>query len=270
MTSRSWVRGMIVAVVAFGLVSFVSACQKRSQTATPAATSTTTTLDSAAVATLDPGQQAYLTNCALCHGQWGGGDGPVADQMAKQAHVRPAALNDSARMSRLSREDLIAVIRKGGAHTGRSNLMPPWSDKLPETTIGQLADFVRLLPDLSPSMPAATVQAFLTSPPGSAPDGRKLFVFTCAMCHGPEGHGDGIMADTLWARNRIRPRNLTDSTYFATKTDQEIFATISLGGAHFHKSGYMPMWSVSLSPGQIKDLISYIRSISHPGSVPTP
>jgi mono/diheme cytochrome c family protein len=78
------------------------------------------------------------------------------------------------------------------------------------------------------------------------------------------------MADTLWARNRIRPRNLTDSTYFATKTDQEIFATISLGGAHFHKSGYMPMWSVSLSPAQIKDLISYIRTISHTTSKPTP
>jgi mono/diheme cytochrome c family protein len=260
---------MVVSVLCFGLVSFVSACQSRSETAAPATTSTTTTLDSATVAVLDPGQQAYLTNCALCHGQWGGGDGPVADQLEKQAHVRPAALNDSARIGRLSRPDLIAVIEKGGAHTGRSNLMPPWSGKLPQATIEKLADFVRALPDLSPSTPSATVQEFLSSPPGSAPNGRKLFVFTCAMCHGPEGHGDGIMADTLWARNRIRPRNLTDSTYFAGKTDQEMFATISLGGAHFHKSGYMPMWSVTLTPAQIKDLVSYIRSISRTASRPT-
>ena len=104
--------------------------------------------------------------------------------------------------------------------------------------------------------------AFLAAPPGSPPEGRRLFVYYCAMCHGPEGRGDGALADTLWARNRIRPQNLTDSTYFATRTDQQLFALISLGGAHFHKGGSMPMWSVTLKPAQIKDLISYIRSIS--------
>ena len=268
MSSRHCVRGMVVAVLLFGSVTFVASCQKRAQA--PAATSTTTTLDSAAVAVLDPGQQAYLTNCALCHGQWGGGDGPVAAQMEAQAHVRPAALNDRQRMSRLSRADIIQVIRKGGAHTGRSNLMPPWADKLDESVIEKLADFVRVLPDLTPATPPSTIQTFLQAPPGSAPEGRKVFVFYCAMCHGPEGRGDGVIADTLWTRNRIRPRNLTDSTYMATKTDQDLFATISLGGAHFHKSGYMPMWSVTLSPGQIKSLVSYIRSISHTASPAAP
>lgn len=265
MSSRQCVRGMVVAVMVFGLAMFVASCQKRAETPAPA-TATTTTLDSAAVATLDPGQQAYLTNCAICHGEWGGGDGPLAAQMEKQAHVRPAVLNDRERMSRLTREDLVQMIRKGGAHFGRSNLMPPWSDKLSDETIQKLADFLRVLPDLSPSTPPSTIASFLAAPPGSAPEGRKLFVFSCAMCHGPEGHGDGVIADTLYARNRIRPRNLTDSTYFATKTDQELFATISLGGAHFHKSGYMPMWSMTLEPGQIKSLISYIRAISHTGT----
>jgi len=263
MSSRHCVRWLVAIVLLSGFVTFVASCQKRTEL--PASTSTTTTLDSAAVATLDPGQQAYLTNCALCHGQWGAGDGPLAEQMEKQGHVRPAALNDRERMSRLSRQEVIHVIQRGGAHTGRSNLMPPWANKLDERVIEQIADFLRVLPDLTPATPPSTIKSFLQAPPGSAPEGRKLYVFCCAMCHGPEGHGDGMLADTLWARNRIRPRNLVDSTYFAGKTDQELFATVSLGGAHFHKSGYMPMWSVTLRPDQIKSLITYIRSISHTG-----
>ena len=261
MNSRSCVRGMVAAVVLFGFAAFVASCQKRSDQ--PTTTAVTTTLDSAATAILDPGQQAYLTNCAMCHGQWGGGDGPVADQIEQQAKVRPARLNDRERMSRLSREDLIRVIERGGAHTGRSNLMPPWADKLDRALIERIADFVKMLPDLNADTPPATITSFLAAPAGSVPEGRKLFVFYCAMCHGPEGRGDGVVADTLWARNRIRPRDLTDSTYFAAKTDQGLFATISLGGAHFHKSGYMPTWSMKLTPEQMKSLISYIRSISH-------
>ena len=265
MSSRHCVRGFVVLVLLSGFAVFAASCQNRAQQA-PAATSTSTTIDSAAVATLDPGQQGYLTNCAMCHGTWGAGDGPMADQLEKQAHVRPAKLNDRDRVSRLSRTELLDVIRQGGAHTGRSNLMPPWSGKLDEALIEKIADFVRVLPDLSPVTPPSTIQNFLQAPPGSPPEGRKLFVFYCAMCHGPQGHGDGQLADTLWARNRIRPRNLTDSTYFAGKTDQELFATVSLGGAHYHKSGYMPMWSVTLRPEQIKDLVSYIRAISRTGA----
>lgn len=262
MRSRQSVGWLVAAVLLSGAVAFVESCQKKAQE--PAATTAVTlSLDSTAMTKLDPGQQTFITHCAACHGLWGAGDGPLAAQLAAEAHVRPAALNDRARMSALGREELVRIIGEGGGHSGRSNLMPPWSGKLDRGTIEQVADFVKKLPDLSPDTPPATVQAFLTAPPGSPPEGRRLFVFYCAMCHGPQGHGDGALADTLWARNRVRPQNLTDSTYFATRTDPQVFAFISLGGAHFHKGGLMPIWSVTLKPAQIKDLISYIRSISH-------
>ena len=44
--------------------------------------------------------------------------------------------------------------------------------------------------------------------------------------------------------------------------------TISLGGGHVGKSPYMPAWAVYLSPGQVKDLVSYIRTISRTESQP--
>jgi mono/diheme cytochrome c family protein len=267
MSSRHVPSARIGAILIVGLVAFVASCQKRSEPPV-SASKVTTTLDSTSLVTLDPGQQTFLTHCAMCHGEWGGGDGPLAAQLEREAHVRPAMLNNRERMAKLSREEVIRVIEKGGGHTGRSNLMPPWAGKLDPQTIAQVADFVKQLPDLESGTPPATIQAFFAAPPGSSPEGRRLFVFYCAMCHGPQGHGDGRLADTLWARNRIRPRDLTDSTYFAEKSDQQLFALISLGGAHFHKSSYMPVWSVTLQPAEIKSLVSYIRSVSRTKSVP--
>ena len=251
-----------VAVVLFvGLVAILGSCGKSTQQ--PAATTTVTmTPDTTSLATLDAGQQTFLTHCAMCHGLWGGGDGPLAAELQREAHVKPAMLNNRERMNQLSRDEIIQVIEKGGGHTGRSNLMPPWQGRLDPRTIAQVAEFVKKLPDLNPGTPSATVQAFLAAPPGSAPEGRQTCVVYCAMCHGVQGHGDGPLADTLFARNRIRPRDLTDSVYFSGKTDEEVYALISLGGAHFHKSQFMPIWSVTLRPAQIKSLVSYIRSIS--------
>jgi mono/diheme cytochrome c family protein len=260
-------RYRIVLVLVIAMVAILGSCGKRAQQ--PAApTSVTMMPDTTSMATLDPGQQTFLTHCAMCHGLWGGGDGPLAAELQREAHVRPAMLNNRERMNQLSRDEIIRVIERGGGHTGRSNLMPPWQGKLAPQTIAQVADFVKQLPDLNPGMPPATVEAFLRAPPGSPPEGRQLFVVYCAMCHGPKGHGDGPLADTLFARNGIRPRDLTDSTYFAAKTDPQVFALVSLGGAHFHKSPFMPIWSVTLRPAQIKSLVSYVRSISRTKSQP--
>jgi mono/diheme cytochrome c family protein len=261
MRPRQWKRALDAAILILGVIGLFASCQKRAQQPT-SPSKVTTAVDSTTLAALDPGQQTFLTHCAVCHGTWGAGDGPLAADLEREAHIRPANLSDRERMSRLGRPELIRVIENGGGHTGRSNLMPPWSGKLDRQTIERVAEFVKQLPELSPATPPATIQAFLAAPPGSPPEGRHLFVYYCAMCHGAQGHGDGQLADTLFARNGIRPRDLTDSTYFAGRTDEQVYEVIALGGAHFHKSRFMPVWSVTLKPAQIKSLASYIRTIS--------
>jgi mono/diheme cytochrome c family protein len=119
------------------------------------------------------------------------------------------------------------------------------------------------LPDQSPVTPPETIAKYLQAPPGVPEQGRRLFVFYCTACHGSFGRGDGYFADSLYARNHVRPRDLTDSLYFSHKADLELFATVSLGGGHFKKSPFMPAWTVTLAPEQIKDLVSYIRALSH-------
>ena len=108
----------------------------------------------------------------------------------------------------------------------------------------------------------ATLQRYLSTPPGVPVEGRRVFLHFCSACHGPYGKGDGPFAETLRKQHNIRPRDLTDSTYIGRKTDEDLFAIISLGGGHMGKSTYMPAWTVSLSPEQIKNVASYVRVIS--------
>lgn len=222
--------------------------------------------DSARQAHLAKGQTLFVANCAMCHGPWGLGDGPLAAQLQKDSGVVPAHLNDRVRLDSLGRDQLIAVIERGGAHTGRSNLMPAWAERFTAEEIGTVADFVMALPELHRDIPTSTMARYLEAPSGATAEGRRLFVTMCVGCHGASGRGDGRYADSMFVRNQIRPRDLTDSLYFSRMNDQQLFATISLGGGFFHKSPFMPVWGVTLTPEQIKDLVSYIRVLSRTAS----
>jgi mono/diheme cytochrome c family protein len=160
------------------------------------------------------------------------------------------------------------VIADGGAHTGRSNLMPGWAERLEASTLDDVAEYVLSLPGRKPGITEATLQKYLEAPAGAPAEGRRVYVHYCSACHGPYGRGDGTYAEALRQQHNIRPRDLTDSSYVGRKTDQELFAIISLGGGHMGKSPYMPAWTVSLKPEQIKDLVSYVREISR--SAPQP
>jgi mono/diheme cytochrome c family protein len=250
----------VVGMLMLSALTLVGSCQRKSADETPVAGSPA---DSTRQARLAEGQKVYLANCAMCHGEWGLGDGPIAAQLQKESGAMPARLNDRARLEAMGRATLIQVIERGGAHTGRSNLMPPWGERLSSEEIEKIVDFVTALPDLHREIPPSTMSKYLEAPAGATAEGRRLFVTMCTACHGPSGKGDGRYADSMFVRNKVRPRDLTDSLYFSRMTDTEMFATISLGGGFFHKSPYMPVWGVSLTPEQINHLVSYIRTLSH-------
>ena len=257
---RHGVRIIAAGLLAAGLAVFAISCSTRQTTTrgTPAA-------DSAAAATVlvnQRGEQAFLAYCAMCHGEAGAGDGPLAADLKQQNVTVPAHLNDRARLDEIGRGGVITVIDKGGAHTGRSNLMPAWGEKLEPALIDSIADYVMVLPELKPGIPSATIAKYLAAPPGVSEDGRRVFVYYCSGCHGSQGKGDGFSAEALRMKHNIRPRNLTDSVYFAPKSDQQLYETVALGGGHMGKSVFMPAWTYTLKPGQIKDLVAYIRVLS--------
>ena len=276
---RTLVRIWAVAVCAAGLAMFIfsSGCgksQNASQAPAAGGTATTAAPDSTPPpppplsAELERGREVFVENCAMCHGESGNGDGDFGQGIKAKAGVSPANLADRVNLDRLGAAGVRRVIEKGGAHTGKSNMMPAWAELLTKQQIDDVANYVLHLPDLAPGVSSTTARNYATTPSGEPAAGRQLFVHHCAACHGSEGRGDGALAAGLKKQHNVQPRNLTDSTYIASKTDRDLFMTITLGGGHMGKSPYMPVWAGYLTPDQVKDVVSYIRVISHTAPQP--
>jgi mono/diheme cytochrome c family protein len=251
------------ALLVLGALSLLGACQ-------PASKSTEVAAEKAkadslrTAAAIEAGAPVFLQNCAMCHGDGGNGDGEVSVPLAAKG-VKVARLNDLDRMSKLSKEEITNVVRKGGGHTGRSDAMPSWADSLSDEQIANVVEFVTSLATTNPAIPLATLSHYLQAPPGVAAEGRALFVHHCAACHGNEGKGDGPFAARLaLMANHAKPRNLTDAEYMNGLKDEKLYATISLGGGHFKKADQMPAWNLVLTPAQMKNLVAYVRSLSAP------
>ncbi len=213
------------------------------------------------------GGRAFLSHCAMCHGNGGNGDGDAAAVIKKEG-VTVARLNDAEMMDRLTRQQVVEVIAKGGGHTNRSNIMPAWGEKLDPRMVSDIADYVMLLRTANPAVPRATLAEYLQSPAGVPADGRELFVHHCVACHGDAGKGDGPYGLRLIKEHNVHPRDLTDTAYIGGKSDKDLFAVITLGGGHFRKAVFMPAWTVTLTPAQMKSIVAYIRAISHTPSKP--
>lgn len=87
-------------------------------------------------------EENYRFYCAQCHGLTGKGDGPNA---VESHPVTPRDHTNASEMSKLTDEDLISVIRDGGAATSKSTLMPPFSRTLAKSEISALKDYMRKL-----------------------------------------------------------------------------------------------------------------------------
>lgn len=266
---RHAIRMLLAAALMLGAAAFLASCQPKTAEQSAAADSTyKPSAPPAPVIVNVAGKQAYLAYCAMCHGDRGSGDGPLATELAKLGGAAPINIADASRLEALGRAGLARVIERGGAHTGRSNLMPAWGEALEPAVVDSLAEFLFQLSAMNPGVPAATVEKYLQAPAGSPGDGRRWYVYYCSGCHGPEGKGDGPNAERLRRTQNVRPRDLTDSKFFAERTDQDLYTTISLGGGHAGKSTMMPAWTYTLSPEQIKDLVSYVRVLSNTASQP--
>ena len=97
--------------------------------------------------------------------------------------------------------------------------------------------------------------------------GRALFNdaarANCAICHGPEGRGDGANADVYdddWGYP-IRPRDLTAGVFRAGSEGADLYRTISAG----IKGTPMSSFAGALAPEEIWDLVHFVQSLPTQG-----
>lgn len=103
-----------------------------------------------------------------------------------------------------------------------------------------------------PLAPVPEEYAGLINPlgPDGASQGAELFQSNCAMCHGPEGHGDGPAGQSL----EPPPGNLAEVQ--AKAADDYLYWRIHAG-----KPGTaMLAWKNILTDEQIWQLVSFIRT----------
>jgi mono/diheme cytochrome c family protein len=102
-------------------------------------------------------------------------------------------------------------------------------------------------------------------PPQSAPppvqkasaETKATYQWYCAQCHGIEGKGDGVNAHLL----TVRPRNHTEAEYLESRSDDELFRAIKLGGVAVGRAPCMPKWGHTLDDDTIHGLVLYVREL---------
>jgi mono/diheme cytochrome c family protein len=91
-------------------------------------------------------------------------------------------------------------------------------------------------------------------------EGQKLYTAYCSTCHGDKGKGDGLASKSLPAK----PADHTNGAIMNPMSDKLIMDTIAKGGSAVGKSSFMPSWGGALNDKQIRDLVSYIRTLAVP------
>lgn len=123
-----------VSVIMFASIPWPFMPAARPLLRAPWATSATRTPSAASAKQAAP-PPVYVSRCAVCHGATGHGDGPAA------AGLVPRPRDFVRSPSERSKEDIVAIIRDGGARHGLSAAMPPNPD-LTEQDLAELAGYL--------------------------------------------------------------------------------------------------------------------------------
>jgi cytochrome c6 len=89
----------------------------------------------------------------------------------------------------------------------------------------------------------------LAGVPAGAQDAGALYKTKCAACHGADGKGDTAVGKT----NKIRDLS---SAEVQQQSDADLTAVITNG------KGKMPAYGKGLKADQVKDLVTFIRSLA--------
>ncbi|MEK6543748.1 MAG: c-type cytochrome, partial [Elusimicrobiota bacterium] len=174
------------------------------------------------------GKEFFVENCASCHGNDG-----------KTPKRGVPTLNLPSVFAMADDEFYTSIITYGR----KGSQMPAWQKMLSPTQIKSLVEYLRSL------APEQMDRAAVLSQQGDPVRGNALFRGHCAGCHGVKGKG-GV------------GNSLNNRSFLAIATDDFLRDTIIIGRKHTA----MPA-SYDFKPGDVADLIAFIRTWSKPSHV---
>jgi mono/diheme cytochrome c family protein len=94
--------------------------------------------------------------------------------------------------------------------------------------------------------------------------GRQVYLRTCALCHGETGRGDGPSA----AGFATKPTDFTDGRVMNPLPDAFLASVILGGGPAEGLAPTMPPFRGHLSEEQVRQIVSYLRTLAQPAFQP--
>ena len=204
------------------------------------------------------GEQLYVRNCAVCHGDKGSG------AMWTQSSLNPSPRDFTAPLAReeLSRERMITSVTFGRPGTA----MMSFSKRLSADEIEMVVDYVRAsFFYKGPAMPpqhAQLAMADMSLPfpadlRGDARKGQEFFERNCFTCHGKQGDGKGPRSKFITPK----PRNFLDADSRRRLNRPALFTAVREG----LRGTVMPAWGTVLNDQEIADVAEYVfTAFVHP------
>ena len=228
--------------------------------------------------TYEMGKNAYVSNCAVCHGD----DGNGAMWTKTSLNPPPRDFTTLQAMDELSRERMLTSVTHGRPGTA----MMSFSKNLSAKEIEAVVDYIRhefigrssQMQSGRANVPSTGHPHAATSPHGHTaqtapvtrqPDadmslgfpgelsgrvelGEVFFMANCSACHGKQGDGNGPRSKFI----QPKPRNFLSTESRRLMNRPALYRSIALG-----KPGtVMPSWDKVLTAQQIADVAEYVFS----------
>lgn len=171
------------------------------------------------------GQGLYIENCAPCHGETGGGNGPTAATLPSP----PIAFADPDAVWERSPAELFHTTKFGRIE----KLMPPWRNQMSDAQIWNTVAYAWNL-----HTDQIAVEA-----------GGLLYAASCAECHGDGGAGDGPGAAASGVES-----DFTDTRYAMA---------ISQAGWLAGWQSAHPEIGAEFNPAQQRNVLEFVRAFSY-------
>ena len=198
--------------------------------------------------TAQQGAHVFQQRCELCHGSKGMGEGALALTLKNYPDtnlLQPKYQTDT--------NSLRQQIIYGGSGGEMHLLSPPWGNELTWTEIESTVLFIEQLRK-SPEVAFKLLSKEAKHQKPTLKLGRLTFKNRCALCHGPDGEGNGKMARII---KDPPPFNLT----YSMMPDEYLIDMISKGGQGMQRSPRMPPFGGDLSENEIKSAVKYIKTL---------
>lgn len=206
---------------------------------------------------LQKGRSLYAHNCVVCHGERGQG-APVTTGV-----VPPRDFSSPQSRAELTRERMIQSVTNGRPNTS----MAAFSGRLSGDDIGAIVDYVRaalMVPETkgisgtdahagrrgTATKDDGMAQPFQSALKPNVAAGRKLYMATCATCHGEKGDGKGPRAYFI----RPKPRNFLDPSFRATFNRPAVYTAVAEG----RLGTEMPAWNKVLTEQEMVDVSEFV------------